>query len=725
MISGTRLKSILGLRSETAGLLIPAIYAEAEQSSPALAAWREVFSPLNMISERIPRRESAWADSHGISSDRLQPDLFLFSLQTYYAAVLKCLVSRVAKSSSAAVFHSLFDWPTISLKRIASVLVDETDFSPLSEHEDSLRPLYESLFCREFRHRLGEYYTPDWLVEHVLDQIDFTAQPGFRLLDPACGSGAFLIAAICRLKKPRLKSLSAPDITNRIVGIDVNPLAVIAAKTNYLLHVADLAGDKEAIDPPVIWGDSILGRFADSSSPSVPALQEPFDFVVGNPPWIAWDNLQTEYREATKPLWEKYGLFSLSGTDARHGGGKKDLSMLMTYVAADRYLRSGGRLGFVVTQTSLQSKGAGDGFRRFQLGEKGESLQILRADDFVETKPFPGTTNWTAAIFLRKGAETRYPIPYFRWKTSESCDVEECLASPIDSNRKTSPWRASAVGSSIVSLGPSDYDAHLGANSGGANAVYWLEFLEMTAAGARVRNVTAKSKREIPQVEAVIEPDLLYPLLQWGDVARFSAVSRRYILLTQDCFRRVGVELRTLMTKYPLTYSFLERFREQLESRSAFRRFQSRQPFYSMYNVGAYTLAAHKIIWRRMDKEITAAVASAIETPWGIRPVVPQETCAFVACDSSAEAHYLCATLNAKSTNRIAQDHQVRGGKGFGSPNVLHSLGIRRFDADSSTHRRLVDLSELEHANSAENSSSESVLSEIDELVESLRKTRR
>ena len=59
--------------------------------------------------------------------------------------------------------------------------------------------------------------------------------------------------------------------------------------------------------------------------------------MVGNPPWIAWDNLSDEDRQATKPLWERYGLFSLSGSEARHGGGKKDLSMLMLYAAADRY----------------------------------------------------------------------------------------------------------------------------------------------------------------------------------------------------------------------------------------------------------------------------------------------------------------------------------------------------------------------------------------------------
>ena len=109
--------------------------------------------------------------------------------------------------------------------------------------------------------------------------------------------------------------------------------------------------------------------------------------MVGNPPWIAWDNLPEEDRRATKPLWERYGLFSLSGSEARHGGGKKDLSALMLYAAADRYLKPQGRLGMVVPQTLFQTRGAGDGFRRFQLGADGPPLGVLRVDDMVALRP--------------------------------------------------------------------------------------------------------------------------------------------------------------------------------------------------------------------------------------------------------------------------------------------------------------------------------------------------
>jgi len=46
----------------------------------------------------------------------------------------------------------------------------------------------------------------------------------------------------------------------------------------------------------------------------------------GNPPWVNWESLPLEYRDTLKPLLQEYGLFTLSGSSVRLGGGKKDLS---------------------------------------------------------------------------------------------------------------------------------------------------------------------------------------------------------------------------------------------------------------------------------------------------------------------------------------------------------------------------------------------------------------
>jgi hypothetical protein len=594
-----------------------------------------------------------------------------------------------------------------------------------AEGRDLFKALYQDLFPRRVRHRLGEYYTPDWLAEHVLDQVGYHGQPEVRLLDPACGSGTFLVAAIRRLRKTLGKEPSAlGTILRNVVGLDVQPLAAITSRANYLLALADLLPPAASQETPLAASPDIPVHVCDSilDGPGPAVIGEGFDYVVGNPPWIAWDNLPQDYRQATRPLWQQYGLFSLGAREARHGGGKKDLAMLMLYVAADRYLRAGGRLGMVVTQTVFQTRGAGDGFRRFRLGPHGPWLGVLRVDDLVAMRPFDAA-NWSSTLVLEKGRPTQYPVPYVKWSAAGRQEV--CRASPITADRPGSSWLVVPVdgqsGLGVLAVrsaetacrqaaldarpavngqgllfplaGPvdrSDYAAHLGANSGGANGVYWLEVLGGAAGGVRVRNLAGRGKTAVEPVETVIEPRLLYPLLRWADVDCYRATPSAYLLLPQDAATRAGVDADWLRRELPWTHAYLRRFEPLLVRRAAYRRYQSEKPFYSMYNVGPYTLAPIKVIWRRMDRRIRAAVVEPVHDPWlGVRPVVPQETCVLVACGSADEAHYLCAVLNSSIVGSLVAAHSVAGSKGFGTPGILDVLPIRAFDPADPRHAAL------------------------------------
>jgi hypothetical protein len=150
--------------------------------------------------------------------------------------------------------------------------------------------------------------------------------------------------------------------------------------------------------------------------------------------------------------------------------------------------------------------------------------------------------------------------------------------------------------------------------------------------------------------------------------------------------------------QYPNAYAYLTHFRELLEDRAAYRRYQSRAAFYSMYDVGPYTLAPFKVVWRRMDRRINAAVVGPVDDPWlGPRAVIPQETCALVAADSADEAHYLCATLNSSLMGLLVASHSVRGGKSFGSPGMFDFLRIHRYDPAGAIHRELAEASREAH----------------------------
>lgn len=132
---------------------------------------------------------------------------------------------------------------------------------------DLLKELYQQLMPGELRHNLGEYYTPDWLAERVLNMLEgdeFEGNPNKRILDPACGSGTFLVLVIKKMREFGWKNAIPEDellekILLNVVGFDLNPLAVIAARTNYLLALGDLLSyRKKEINIPVYLCDSIL-----------------------------------------------------------------------------------------------------------------------------------------------------------------------------------------------------------------------------------------------------------------------------------------------------------------------------------------------------------------------------------------------------------------------------------------------------------------------------------
>jgi len=696
----------------------------------ALHDWRyAVATGYDLDGAKITRALCRLAHIVSVPPEDLQTAELLFATQTYYALIVRALWAQfnrtvpVLGEPKQDVGHddAPFSWcHALPDAAIQDVILDverqvgRYDLSALidgsPQARDLLKHLYESLVPQAVRHALGEYYTPDWLAEHVLDQAGYSGTPGSRLLDPACGSGTFLVAAIQRIRRRDRapggtvaeKRRLCQEILQSVVGFDVNPLAVLSAQVNYRMALGDLAAHAGAEEIPVFLRDSILDDAA-SSGPSA----GPFAFVVGNPPWIAWDDLTQSARQATRPLWEKYGLFSLSGSEARHGGAKKDLSMLMLYTAADRYLADGGRLGMVITQTLFQTKGAGDGFRRFRLGAEGAFLRVLRVDDFVDVRPFATAANWTSTLVAEKASPTIYPLPYFRWRPvagNKTCgEPVAYLAGPVDQRRPTSPWTLRPAGLQADlsrRSGQSDYQAHLGANSGGANGVFWVRILDRSEHGARIRNLsgTGRGNRGVEEVEATVEPDLLYPLLRWGDVARFRALPKAHLVLAQDPATRRGIAEEVLRSAQPRMYAYLKQFERVLACRAAFRRYQQRGPFYSMYDVDHYTLAPIKVVWRRMDRRIHAAVVEPYPDPLlGARPVVPQETCVLVACQTADEAHYLAALMNSAVVGFLVATHSVRGGKGFGTPGILDVLGLRRFNPQDERHMQLAVLSRQAH----------------------------
>lgn len=129
-----------------------------------------------------------------------------------------------------------------------------------NEAPDLFRDLYQAAVPQVVRSSFGEFYTPYWLAQHVLE----SASPvdNWRALDPCCGSGTFVVASIARLRAEcRARGLNERDtlreILSRVVAIDLNPLGVLTTRINYFIHISNLfAKSGGSLVIPVYLGDA-------------------------------------------------------------------------------------------------------------------------------------------------------------------------------------------------------------------------------------------------------------------------------------------------------------------------------------------------------------------------------------------------------------------------------------------------------------------------------------
>lgn len=357
---------------------------------------------------------------------------------------------------------------------------------------DVLKVLYESVINPTTRKGLGEYYTPDWLAEGIIQQA-VTEPLTQKVLDPACGSGTFIYAAVRTIihsYETRAADRAVPvdnrallkHLETHVFGLDIHPVSVVFARITYLLALgARLQEERDEVWVPIHLGDSmqwqqpagssgddsvirvdttgedltvkndasdtmsalfdvasvlafplsatqdpttfdrlvtamtdraktytdpalkrprvdsILDRFGVTDNHDRQILRETFnllcdlncqgrdsiwgyfirnqvrplwlsmetrqvDVLVGNPPWVAYRFMTKTMQEQFQKLCKLRGLWH-----GRQVATQQDLVALFIVRSVEKYLKVGGRFGFV-TPLAVLSRKHYDGFRSGQWG---------------------------------------------------------------------------------------------------------------------------------------------------------------------------------------------------------------------------------------------------------------------------------------------------------------------------------------------------------------------
>ncbi len=252
--------------------------------------------------------------------------------------------------------HTVLDQILLPKKLIWTLndFIEELGTYDLSKiRSDVIGRVYEELIPDVERHRLGQYYTPPPIVELITEMC--IKSPNDKVLDPACGSGGFLVKSYHKLKD--LKKRENPfaedsklheEILNQLYGIDINQFPAQLSSIN--LAVRNLKVTSRNIN--LIVSDFFKVK------PSTVILPRELDVVVTNPPYTRQEEM--EYKDQIREEALTYSDGTKIQLDARAG----IYAYFFTHSA--KFLKNHGMMGQITSDTWLDV-GFGKGLKQFFL----------------------------------------------------------------------------------------------------------------------------------------------------------------------------------------------------------------------------------------------------------------------------------------------------------------------------------------------------------------------
>ena len=288
-----------------------------------------------------------------------------------------------------------------------NAFIEDMDYYRLERFEaDIIGHVYEDLIEPSERHQLGQFYTPPAIAELITKWC--IRSPDDKVLDPAVGSGTFLIKAYSKLKE--LKFLESPRRSDRVVHKEVLDQLYAIDIDSFPAHLTAMNLAMRDVREPVRELNVVVEDFFKVVPEQVILTQyrvrtprgevrreviiPRVDAVVANPPYTRWveipDKTKDAIREALADILRSYNL------TARIQQGIEPGIYIHFIMHANKFLKPGGRLGMIISDSWLQTD-YGIDFGRYLL----ENWKVKAIID-ISARVFPVPLIGTCIILLEK-----------------------------------------------------------------------------------------------------------------------------------------------------------------------------------------------------------------------------------------------------------------------------------------------------------------------------------
>lgn len=482
---------------------------------------------------------------------------------------------------------------------------------------------------------IGAVFTP---LNYAQDTIISTKlydrwREGAKILDPTAGSGNF-IEAFIKTARERGQEIPPALLTN-LFAVEMQGEFISDFHTNIQERYSIRFPEKNYIS-----GDFLFTN-----------LEIRADYLLGNPPWLNFCDLDGQYKEKIKDLFLETGL-AKNKKELLLGSSRIDIAALIISEAIRKNLKTKGEALFYLPLSLFLNDGAHKGFRSMLQNGQFSLNYIL---DYKNHPVFPDvSTRYGFASFTRD-EKTRYPVPYTLVGTGSSTVVRQ--GSPI--GESNSPFIIHKVNEKweLPSIEiQKENRPRQGLNTCGANRLFIFDTMEIIE-----DNLCLMKNRHI---SAVLPSDLIYPLIGADQFKKNE--KNRFVFLPYKNSGKVmtGEEIQ----QYPRGWEYLKKYKETLCSRKGVLIQNSIEKglWWSLLGIGPYSFSPWKVVWEAYGKkEFKAKIFSTSE---GKLWQPNQALQAFIPLESEREAIRIAERLSDPLIEKLLKDQGMEGTCNWAQP---------------------------------------------------------
>ncbi len=383
----------------------------------------------------------------------------------------------------------------------------------------------------------GQIFTPFFIVDKILDDVGFNTPDilGKKIIDPACGDGRFLIKIVERIIKYSPKEKLIENLEN-VYGWDIDEIAINEAikNLNQLIKPFNII---------VNWNITATNSLHKGNlNQDLFSFNEPiekFDFVVGNPPYIRIQHLDSQERRF---IQNNYNFCKTGSTDI----------YIAFYELALNLLKDNGKAGYITPNTFFHTDTAKI-FRKYF-----ETRQIIiQITNYGHIQLFDDATTYSAIVIFDKNKRNNFIYQQAKDKNSfekRIIDFKEIKGQKF--------WQLS-IDKKIAVKGKRLGDIakiHVGITTL-ADKIYMMPYVK------KERNYIFLQSKHNGVIK--IENDIVKPIIKASTLKNANEPIKEYVLFPykKSNGKYQIISESELKEKYPFAYEYLLKVKHILDKR--------------------------------------------------------------------------------------------------------------------------------------------------------------